>query len=329
MLKYFNSAYFSRTLILVSLAALMWLPAFIIPAKTTIAQNPAPLYQLFLFLTGGSIYLQLSIAFILTIVSALLLNQIVTEFGISEKISQQGTFVYLIFSGAMSCYTTMNVPVLISLPALLFLRTLFKMTEAKDPVPLAFNAALLLGIIALFYLPSLYLIVLLWVSMMIFRVGNWRNFAVTVIGLLLPFVFAFTWYFWNDQIPEAYTLLLSSLTFHFPDITAFSPGDMGIAPILLVFILVSAAQTNSRLMEKNIDIRQMLLVTIWFLAGGFVLILFFSESTADSLVLIVPASILFVSVVSETRNLKWFERAIRLLVLLALVNQYTHLFYAA
>jgi uncharacterized membrane protein YfcA len=165
--------------------------------------------------------------------------------------------------------------------------------------------------------------------MMIFRVGRWRNFAVSVIGLLLPFVFAFTWYFWNDQLTDAYVLLLSSLSFHLPDLAGFPPGDMGIAAMLLVFMLVSVAQTNRRLMEKNIDIRQMLVVSIWFLAGGFALILLFSESPADGLLLIVPASILFVSVISETRNLKWFERAIRLLLLLALINQYIHLFDAA
>jgi len=329
MLRYFNSGYFSRTLILVFIAALLWLPAFLLPAETVVPQHPAPLYQLFLFLTGSNTYLHLSIAFLLSIASALLLNQIATQFGFTERISQLGTLVYIVFSAAMLSYTAMSPVAIVNFLMLLILLSLFKVAEAKETIPLAFNASFILGIAALFFLPALLFILLLWIALIIFRVNQWRSFVVSFIGFLLPFVFAFTWYFWNDQTPEAYSLLLASLTFHLPDAANYPIGDWGIAIILLFFILVSVVKTSNSLMEKNINIRHILLVTMYYLAIAFAIILFFSGNSTDSLLLMIPASLLVASVFSEAKNPKWFERGIRLLLLLALINQYAQLFYAA
>jgi hypothetical protein len=329
MLKYFNSGYFSRTLMLTFMAALLWLPAFLTPAKPIIPQHPAPLYQLFLWLSASNAYLQLAIAFILTITSALLLNQIATEFEITEKISQLGTLIYILFSGAMVHYTSMNSMVIVNLLMLFLLHSLFKVSESKEPIPLTFNASFILGIVSLVYLPALLFILLLWVALMIFRVSQWRNFIVSLVGLILPFIFVFTWYFWYDETSDAYALLFSSLAFHLPVTFTFSPGDWAMAIILLVFTLVSVIQTSKGLMEKNINIRQILIVTMYYLAIAVALILFFSKNSASSLLLSVPASLLLASVFSEIKNTKWFERALRLLLLLALLNQYTRLFYAA
>lgn len=328
MLRYFNSGYFSRTLILVFIAAILWLPAFLFPAESLVPQNPAPLYQLFLFLTGSNIYLHLSIAFLLSIASALLLNQIATQFGFNEKISQLATLVYIVFSGAMVSYTAMSPVVVVNFLMLFILLSLFKVSEAKETIPLAFNASFILGIAALFSLPVMLFILLLWIALIIFRVNEWRSFVVSFIGLLLPFVFTFTWYFWNDQTPEAYSLLLASLVFHMPDVANYPIGDWGIAIILLFFILISVVKTSNSLMEKNINIRQILLVTIYHLAIAFAIILFFSGNSTDSLLLMIPASLLVASLFSEARNSKWFERALRLLLLLALINQYSQPFYA-
>ena len=327
MIRYFNSGYFSRTLMLIFLAALIWLPAFLLPSEMIVPEHPAPLYQLFLFLIGNNVYLHLSIAFVLTIVSGLLLNQIATQFGFTTKNAQLSTLVYYLLSAALVSYTAMSSFVLINFLMLLFLHFLFKISDAKEPIPLTFNTAFILGITALFYFPALLFILLLWIALMVFRVSQWRNYAVSLIGFLLPFVFAFTWCFWNDQTSEAYSLLLSSLEFHLPNAANYSLSDFGIVIILLLFTLVAVLKTSNSLMEKNINIRHILRITMYYLAFAFVLVLLFSESSTNSLLLSIPASLLLASVFSESKNPKWFERALRLLLLLVLINQYLSLFY--
>jgi len=329
MLKYFNSGYFSRTTILLFLAVLMWLPAFLLPAKTIVPQYPAPLYQLFLFITGDNTYFQLAIAFAFTITGALLINQIATEFGISEKISQLATLVYILFSAAMASFTAMSPFVIINFLMLFFLGSLFKIAEAKETIPLAFNAALVLGIASLFYLPALLFILLLWVSFMIFRVSQWRNFAVSIIGLLVPFLFVFTWYYWNDQSGEFRLLFLSSFQLSIADMVNYSISDSTMGIVLLILIVLSLVKTSNSLMEKTISIRQILNASMYYLLLAFVLGLLFTGSNGNSLIMVVPATLLMVNVLSDNKNNKWYARGLNMFLILALINQYIRLFYAA
>jgi len=329
MLKYFNSGYFTRTLVLVFVAAVLWLPNFLLAAKTVIPEYPAPLYQLFLILTGTNSYIHLSIAFLLSIATAFLINQIATQFGITERISQIGMLIYILLSSALHTYTAMNPIILVNFLMLLLLQSLFKISEAKENIPLIFNSTFIIGITALVYFPAALFLILIWVGLLVFNQVNLRNIVVSVIGIALPFLFAFTWYFWFDQTSEAYSLLLSSFQFHLPNALSFSISDWGISLYLFLFLLMAVVKTNNNLMEKNISIRQILIVTLNYALISIIVVLFFSTNSADSLLLAIPASLIFAATLSEIKKTKWPERLLKLTLLLILINQYAQLFYAA
>ncbi|MCF6170461.1 MAG: hypothetical protein L3J66_05725 [Bacteroidales bacterium] len=329
MLKYFDSAYFQRTVVLVAFAALSWLPAFLLPAQTAVSGQAPPLYRAFLFVSGNHVFIHLSFAFSLTIASALLLNQIATEFGITEKISQLALFVFILFSSSLAGYTAMSQVIAVNFLMIFFLRWSFRVTETKEHIPLVFNASFVVGAAALFYLPAALFILLLWIALLVFGVGQWRNFIVSLTGVSLPFLFVFTWYFWFDETGGAYDLLLSSLRFHVPELSNFRPADLTIVVILSALILVSIVKTNNSLMERNINLRQMLIVLLNYLAIAFALVLFFSDNYAGSLLLAIPASLLLASTITGAKNTKWYEWSVRLLGVLILFNQYFRLFYAA
>lgn len=82
-------------------------------------------------------------------------------------------------------------------------------------------------------------------------------------------------------------------------------------------------------MEKNISIRQILIVTLNYALISIIVVLFFSTNSADSLLLAVPASLIFAATLSEIKKTKWPERLLKLTLLLILINQYAQLFYAA
>ena len=329
MLRYFNSGYFTRTLMLVFLAAFMWLPAFLMLEETIVAEYQGPLYQLFILVTGNNTYLHLSIAFFLTIVAALLLNQIATQYGFTEKISHLGMLVYILFSSALVSQTAMNPVIFINFLMLFFLQSLFKLTESKAYILHVFNASFILGIASLFYPSAINLFLLIWIALLVFTVGQWRNFVVSLIGFVLPLLFAFTWYFWFDQLPEAYSLFLSSFTIHFPEVVPEWPIDWTVGIALLFFILVSALKTNSNLMEKNINIRQMLTVSLNYLAFSFVLVLLFATNSAYILLLAIPASLIVASTLTGIRKAKWYEWSLWFITLFILFNHYSYLLYAA
>jgi hypothetical protein len=63
-----------------------------------------------------------------------------------------------------------------------------------------FTAAFFLGIASLFYLPLTYMLLLLWFTLITYRISAWREYAVALIGYILPFIYYVSWLFWNDRL---------------------------------------------------------------------------------------------------------------------------------
>ncbi len=102
-------------------------------------------------------------------------------------------------------------------PATLFLLfalfNLFGTFEEQKPYARIFNAGLFLGIGTLFYLNLLVLLPAFIIGIVILsHESNWRYYVILLIGFLLPTVFAFSYAFITDRIPEFSLSLKNAFT---------------------------------------------------------------------------------------------------------------------
>jgi len=67
---------------------------------------------------------------------------------------------------------------------------------------LAFDSCFLIGLATLIYIPSITFFLLFALSILILKTFSWRDWIVGIIGLALPFVFTFIYYFWNNGLHE-------------------------------------------------------------------------------------------------------------------------------
>ncbi|MBK9636500.1 MAG: hypothetical protein IPO63_01260 [Bacteroidetes bacterium] len=80
----------------------------------------------------------------------------------------------------------------------------FSLYKHPAPLALSFDGAFLLSLAALFYLPTIFLFLFYILCILILRPFSWRLWTVSIMGLLLPFFFAFFYYFWNDELMSFY-----------------------------------------------------------------------------------------------------------------------------
>ena len=143
MLKYFNSEYLSRYLVLFLFPAVCWLTSYFIP--TEIITGRQPLYQLYLWISSDYFYLQNSIALAVTILTALMVNNLIKSFGFSGKITTLGMFIALILACALSDQIRMSPYLWINLIFIFLFGYLYVMPSKSNNIPTAYNAGLLLG----------------------------------------------------------------------------------------------------------------------------------------------------------------------------------------
>ncbi len=171
--------------------------------STFLVSNPMPLYNVIfgvfsdLPAWAGGVF-----GFILTTSQVIHLNYIVQKHEVLYKNSYLPALFYLIFLTVIPQFLTFH-PVLIANSILLFvLDKLFKIYKNTGAMSLAFDSCFLIGLTTLIYLPAISFFLVFALSILILKTFSWRDWVVGLIGLALPFIFTFIYYFWINDLNE-------------------------------------------------------------------------------------------------------------------------------
>lgn len=327
LVRIYKTGYIFHAISIIIFAILIWLPSILSQSELIVDSSMPPLYILYFFIIGTSSVINFIISLLLVIVSGLIINQIIIVNEISGKTTMLGMFFFVLLNISMVSNVVMNPFLWVSFFLLLMLKELFKLPKTETTIPIIFNASIYLGLASLFYYPSLVIILVIWVSLMTFRINNWREYVIVPIGVLLPLFFTFTWYYYNDNQELFFSTIRSSFYFDFT-ILRLAVFDLVILILLLGLIIPSVVKLAGSMMDKSIVLRQKLAVTIWLYVVSFIIILLFEKHTNIGLLLSIPTTIILTKYSIGIKRLKWLDLYISLIFILIVVNHYKVLFNA-
>ncbi len=258
------SAFVFLPLIAIAIWAFGFMEASVFPVE-----HAMPLYGLLAGIVENIPWLGNFIALILIIGEALLLNYIVNENEVLTKQSFLPALFYIIFMSNNN-YVLVLYPLIFANLFLLFaINKLLNSYRKDNAFSQAFDAGLLISIATLFYFPYAVLFPLLGVGLIIMRPFNWREWLISFIGVLVPYIFVITFYFWNDLLDYffynkvLYSFLSPPSQFDFPKSFYF----MIIVSTLILLVsfgkLFSGQTGGSQKSKKSI----VLLIWIFVFAG--------------------------------------------------------------
>ncbi len=165
-----------------------------------------------------------------------------------------------------------------------------------------FDSGLFVGIATLFYIPSMVFLILLWIGLLLLRTINWREWASTIIGFLLPFVFTFTYnlvffphYPWYNKITGEFFYKSVHLSFSWEQVT------------VMVIIFIAAAGSVwffvNRITDNVVKAQKFWTLMLWFIliGAGAVLICPVKDSRAFS-ILAIPGSFILSAYFLKTKS---------------------------
>lgn len=323
MIRYFQSGYLSRYIVIFILAIIFWIPSFIV--QTNSEGISLPFYQLLSWLTGNNYYILTSLAFSIILFSSLIINNLCTETGISAKISMLGSFLFIVVASALTFYTEMSPFIWINLLLLLMLRLLYFFPASNNHIADSFNAGFLVGVASLFFTQIIFFIILVWMAFFIHRSGSWRNYLVALIGAFSPNVFALIWYLWNDRTDE-FINLWSNL-FDYSGISAFLQMikmDSVVLIFLVAVVIFSIFISYPSLWKKSINLSRNLQITLYFFLFS-ILIVFLSGNVSSIQLFIIPSSIILVHSFNELKRGRLANILLTVFIGLIIVNQFLKL----
>ena len=255
----------------------------------------AAVYWLMDFLFGRSQLAYYLLSSVLIVVQGFIFNYMLLRFKAYNENTYVPSLVYMILANAFYDFFTVT-PVLLCLTFLIpALRNLFRIiigTGSDESILfLGFNT----GIAALFYLPSITILIAFLFSLIIFTGTKPRQYLLLILGLLLPLVAVTLYYVWKDQLDSFYwQYYVSSLELLSENnyLNFFSLLLVGILPA--VFLVIGIYRYNNAYAFNNYQVR-LQQAMFYFLLTGVAAIFLSPEKSAYHFMLVIPTLAFYIS----------------------------------
>jgi hypothetical protein len=322
MLRFFQSAYLSRYIMVIAMALVFWLPTFLLlPVQYD--------YQAILIVlpeaNGQLTYLFHAVSLLLLLFTGLMTNQIGSDAGFTARISTLALFIYILFGTALTSFTGYSIFFLTGLLFAFFLRLLYYIPETEKTIILSFNVAMIPGLAALFFPPALYLILLLWIALVIHRSAHWKSLVASLMGLISPLFFVFLWSFWYDRTEVVLSALKTLFTIDPTYLITLHIMDYVILFLVVLLTLAATLRASATLIEKNINLRRNMILTLYFLLIITLIAILFGAVEKSLMMISLPAALLVAQTVQDIKRVKPYNFAFSILLILVLVDHYLKL----
>ncbi|HYX07670.1 MAG TPA: DUF6427 family protein [Bacteroidales bacterium] len=281
--------------------------------------DPMPLYHLLTMVLWHNHYFRVLFAFIFVILTGFLLVRLNTRYIIITERTNLPALFYILLSSSIVGLNRLN-PVIFG--ALFLLLAIDRILESYKQEGLSyryFEAALLLGVGSLFYANLIFFVFILWVALIMLRPFYWREWVFTILGVIIPYLFLFSFFYLNDvSFSESLQRVTTNIL---PDHTAFSfKKPYTIFLIYLFFLIVVVSEYMVRhFPTKKIQARKTFMLFFWlFLSTPAIYLLVPSTSIELIYILAIPLSFVLSHYFVFAKS-KWLPEALFIILLILII----------
>lgn len=322
-----NQAYLFLLIPFIAIA--LWFRSFIDPVVYTFYQGEdlMLLYQPINYLLGKSPLANNIVALIFIILLAFLILKLNIQYAFIRVRTFLAPSLFVLITSGMSELHAMH-PIY---PAALFLiLTIDRIFNAYDKEVIhsnAFDAGVFLAIGSLFYLNLIFFFPFLWIGFIILKpIVNWREYILTTIGFILPWVGAASFYLATGSFDEFLVTFKLNMTSHQLFLRGNLPVQIYIGFLLLLTFLASIFLL-SQYDGKKISSRKYFKAFFWIFLISVILILA-HPTVSDEIVVImaIPLTYLISNYLIFMKRHFWGEVILYLLTASVILMQFAKQF---
>lgn len=315
LIRFFKNNSLIQFLGLLILGVALWINVFISPPPIVENSFTSPLYNFFTSISNNHLFF-IILTFIILLIQAIYLNQVLIRHELIHRNSFLAAFLYLVLM-SHSVQLQHLYPALISgIFVIAAIDAILEIDIKEDFHRLSYKSGFYLGIASLFYLPILILLVFIWGTLFIYRIQSWRYWVIPIVGLLTPYLFLFTYYFWADSI-ELYWIQYQN---YFSGIKLLFSSTDGyvriIITILAFFMTISLTRVLGRINEKKIVIRKKIKISLNLLLMSVIILFLNNDLIIHASIIYIPITIFLTIYFSDLRKTFWPDLLFTLTVLL-------------
>lgn len=326
LIRFFRSSFLLQNLMVLIVAAVLWLPAFIKPIPPVAAYGLQPIYSGMLSVLQNHVFLSIVIAFLILLFSAFYINAILAANGLIGRVASAAALLLVLFF-SFSPRQTVFYPLLLALPLLIYLlSTLFKMYESQGNEFNIFNAASAVSLLSMIDIRFLLLFVWLYVALFMLRIVKLKEWLIPFLGFIVPYFFLAAYFFLRNKLLASVEKWLQTAALY--DVTlpaAPSFLDALLLALMLIILIQSILIVASPISDHSIFMRKKksILNALFLFAIAFLFLNY--AQPVHALLFLLPAVIFVAYSWMLYRRFFWPQILVVLFFSLAVLNQYKEL----
>lgn len=187
----------------------------------------------------------LSIAAIIVFVQALLFNRLINSHNLLAKPSYLPALLYVTGASLFLQFFILSPPLVCNFLLIWIMSKCLNLSKAQNAIAIMFDIGIIIGLGTLIYFPFIVFLAMLWLSLLLYRPFNWREWMAGFFGFLTVFFFLAVFYYWNNNLDQFYQIW-RPLTNKFPSSLKLNLNDyLVLLPIALILILAFLQLRNN------------------------------------------------------------------------------------
>ena len=264
LIQFFKNNNPASYILLPLITILLWIPGFL-SDQNIILEQGMPLYDIIIGPLDNLHFITMFIAVSLVCSGAFILNSLVNDNEILPYPTFLPALLYVIILSSIKSSLALHPILFANIFTMFSIQQLTSSYRKNNAFSNVFNAGILLSIATLFYAPYMVLFPLLGVGIQIFRPIIWREWVIGFMGVVFPYLFVLTYYFWTDMIEYFwYNKIYYSFFVKMP-IDKMNMSHIFVVVVGAFIGIVSVAKIVTGLNSTSQKTRKGIILFIWLL----------------------------------------------------------------
>lgn len=195
------------------------------------------------------------LAMVVTFVQAILFNRIINNHGLLAKPSYLPALLYVTGSSLFLQFLILSPPLICNFLLIWIMDKFLKIGKTANAMMTMFDVGMIIALGTLIYFPFIVLLIMLWLSLLLYRSFNWREWISGIIGFLTIFFFIAVFYYWNNNINQFYQIW-RPLVNKFPSVLKINYNDYLVLIPISVIIILATLQLRENFFRSFISTRK-------------------------------------------------------------------------
>ncbi|KOH45086.1 DUF6427 family protein [Sunxiuqinia dokdonensis] len=305
----------------------LWFRSYIYPDFFPFfeGENDMFLYQLVNRWFGQSALAGNLLSMVFVIVLAFLILKLNTEYAFIRVRTFLPSNIFVLILGGLLTLHTLHPVYFALLFLLLCVDRIFQSYELEKFHASAFEAGFFIGLGSLFYFPLIFFFPIIWIGFLLINKRlQWRNFVLPLLGLFVPWLFTWSYYYLTNQLPVFVDTIILNVETDNRFFGGNRPLQMYLAYLVLVSLLGSLFLLN-QYDEKKISTRKNFQIFFLILLTAVILLIFIPAVSQEIVIIMaLPLTYLISNYLIFMKRKVWGNLFIYLFIALIIFMQLVH-----